>query len=221
MTPLASQTGQVADPAYPGQRTSPNSRRNCGCVGGNRVAWLSAFGILMPQLRAIHVVLPALLGGWLAPPALLACNVPVFRYALERWTPDPYVAVVFYREPLPAEQQNLVGALEKSGKDGGANLLVLKANVAGEMSAPLRALWRAQPQPVLPWLVVRYPAQTGIEQKWGQISTIDIQCLTSPSDRGFMALRYARHQCPLLRQIGSYMSNVDSAEKPPVLKGKT
>ena len=117
----------------------------------------------MPQFRAIHVVLPAVVGGWLAPAALLACNVPVFRYALERWTPDPYVAVVFYREPLPAEQQNLVEALAKAGKEGGANLLVLKANVSGDMSAPLRALWRAQPEPALPWLVVRYPAQTGIE----------------------------------------------------------
>ncbi|HXP61802.1 MAG TPA: hypothetical protein VN829_15010 [Dongiaceae bacterium] len=117
----------------------------------------------MPQFRAIRIVLSAVVGGWLAPAALPACNVPVFRYALERWTPDPYVAVVFYREPLQAEQQNLVEALEKAGKEGGANLLVLKANVSGDMSAPLRALWRAQPQPVLPWLVVRYPAQTGIE----------------------------------------------------------
>src|SRR5271157_1533826 len=31
------------------------------------------------------------------------------------------------------------------------------------MSAPLRGVWNAQAQPALPWLVVRYPAQTGIE----------------------------------------------------------
>ena len=145
----------------------------------------------MPQLRAIQIVLPAVLGGWLAPAAVLACNVPVFRYALERWSPDPYVAVVFYREPLPAEQQNLVEALEKTGKEGGANLLVLKANVSGEMSAPLRALWRAQPQPVLPWLVVRYPAQTGIEpEAWsGPLDAEAARTLADSPARREMARR--------------------------------
>jgi len=28
-----------------------------------------------------------------------ACQVPVFRYALERWTPDPYEAFVIHRGP--------------------------------------------------------------------------------------------------------------------------
>jgi hypothetical protein len=32
--------------------------------------------MLMPQFRAIHIVLPAVVGGWLGPAALLACNVP-------------------------------------------------------------------------------------------------------------------------------------------------
>ena len=32
----------------------------------------------------------------------LACSVPVFRYALERWRGDPYAAVLLYRETRPA-----------------------------------------------------------------------------------------------------------------------
>src|SRR5512136_1886912 len=30
-------------------------------------------------------------------PSALACSVPVFRYALERWPASPYEAVVFHR----------------------------------------------------------------------------------------------------------------------------
>ncbi|HUQ72324.1 MAG TPA: hypothetical protein VM165_22550, partial [Planctomycetaceae bacterium] len=29
-----------------------------------------------------------------------ACNVPVFRYALEHWRPDPYRLTVLHRGPL-------------------------------------------------------------------------------------------------------------------------
>ena len=93
-----------------------------------------------------------------------ACNVPVFRYALERWEADLYEIVVFHREPLTAESQELLGALEKMGQDGLANLTVNRVNVAGEMPPPLRALWTAQASPTLPWMVVRYPRQLRAEQ---------------------------------------------------------
>ena len=46
----------------------------------------------------------------------IACNVPVFRYALERWEADPYEMVVFHREPLTAEQQALLAEMEKRVK---------------------------------------------------------------------------------------------------------
>jgi hypothetical protein len=35
----------------------------------------------------------------LSAPAV-ACNIPVFRYALERWRADSYEAVLFYRGRL-------------------------------------------------------------------------------------------------------------------------
>jgi hypothetical protein len=41
-----------------------------------------------------------------------ACNVPVFRYALERWEPDPFQLVIFHRDPLPAELTARLKALE-------------------------------------------------------------------------------------------------------------
>ena len=89
--------------------------------------------------------------------AAVACNVPVFRYALERWEADAYEIVVFQRGPLPAEQQAALEKLEQAGRDGVANLAVNRVDLASEVSPPLRAVWEAQEKPALPWLVARYP----------------------------------------------------------------
>ena len=55
-----------------------------------------------------------------------ACNVPVFRYALERWPISPYNAVVIADEPLTAEEQRAMSQLEKAcdGTSGALNLIV-------------------------------------------------------------------------------------------------
>ncbi len=43
-----------------------------------------------------------------------ACQVPVFRYALERWRPDPYELVIVHQGDLPKEQQSTLTHLEES-----------------------------------------------------------------------------------------------------------
>lgn len=89
--------------------------------------------------------------------AAAACNVPVFRYALERWEADAYEIVVFQREPLTADQQAALEKLEQAGRDGVANLVVNRVGLASEVPPPLKKLWEAQEKPSLPWLVARYP----------------------------------------------------------------
>ncbi len=96
--------------------------------------------------------------------ALPACDVPVFRYALERWAADSYQIVVFQNAPLTAEQQALLATVEKRGPGGLANLTVSAVDLAREVSEPLRALWKTQENPAPPWMVVRYPRQTRIER---------------------------------------------------------
>ncbi len=95
--------------------------------------------------------------------ASLACDVPVFRYALERWEADPYEIIVFHSEPLTREQQAVLTMLEKRGQEGAANLAVESVNLAREVPQALRDLWDSQEHPTLPWMVVRYPKQSGIE----------------------------------------------------------
>lgn len=95
--------------------------------------------------------------------AAIACNVPVFRYALERWEADPYEVLVFHRGPLSAEQQALLEQLEQAGRDRLANLAVSRVDLNAEVPPPLRAVLDAQDNPSFPWLVVRYPRQLRIE----------------------------------------------------------
>lgn len=106
----------------------------------------------------------ALIAAMLWTSAAPACNVPVFRYALERWQADPYEIVVFHSAPLTQEQQALVEHMEKTSQDRLANLVVTRAGLAGELPQSLRALWNSLENPVSPWMVVRYPRQTGIER---------------------------------------------------------
>jgi len=148
----------------------------------------------MPRSPNKFTWLAAVVAGWIGLTAAAACNVPVFRYALERWTPDAFVAVVFHRGPLTVEQQALIGALNQTAKVQGANLLVAQADVSREMPAPVQTLWAAQVQPALPWLVLRYPAQAGIESSvWSGPLTADlVQQLTDSPARREIARRLSR-----------------------------
>src|SRR5687768_15497975 len=91
-------------------------------------------------LLALAMVLP--------PSRASACNVPVFRYALERWRADRdedrYHAVVFHRGPLPPGQAKAVAALRASAERQGApaNLLTETADLAGPADEALAKLWK-------------------------------------------------------------------------------
>ncbi len=44
----------------------------------------------------------------------LCCSIPVFRYALEHWRPEPYIVHVISTLPLDFSQKSLLNELEKS-----------------------------------------------------------------------------------------------------------
>jgi hypothetical protein len=85
-----------------------------------------------------------------------ACSVPVFRYALERWEPVAYEALVFHRGPLPAAQQ---GLLRRLGPP--ANGKVRSIDLDGPLDADVRSVWQRQAQAALPWVVLRPPDADG------------------------------------------------------------
>ncbi len=85
--------------------------------------------------------------------AVVACSVPVFRYALERWSPDSYRATVFHQGPLEEEQTRNVERLRASD----ANLEVVLVDLAVESEASVLEIWEEQRSETLPWLYVTYP----------------------------------------------------------------
>ena len=64
----------------------------------------------------------------------ILCNVPVFRYALERWRPDLCQAIVFHEEDLTALQERQLQSLEKEtiAQGGFANAEIVPSKVGSE-----------------------------------------------------------------------------------------
>jgi hypothetical protein len=125
-----------------------------------------------------------LLCGWLLLPAIpvRACNVPVFRYALEHWATDPYEAFVFHRGPLTEADRAAVALLAKAAP----TLTLHTVDLDQQPEDAARDLFEAQPSPTLPWLVVRYPTATRAQETaWaGPLQTDAVRALLeSPARR--------------------------------------
>jgi hypothetical protein len=53
---------------------------------------------------------------------VMACQIPVFRYALENWESDPYVLVVAHRGELAPSDKSLLADLQAKLRDHGTSL---------------------------------------------------------------------------------------------------
>lgn len=93
-----------------------------------------------------------------------ACNVPVFRYALERWHPDPYRVTLFHQGPLTEAQQAHIRTSEQPPSKADSNVTFRLVEVDTIADDTDRALFAAQSSPQLPWLVVQYPRDLRIEK---------------------------------------------------------
>ncbi len=100
-----------------------------------------------------------------------ACNIPVFRYALERWKSDSYEIVVLYDE-LSSDQEQFVAGLEAASTEnsGLANAIVVRSEKDADQNETNIGLWKMisqSPEIKLPYLVVRGRAGQGREvQPW-------------------------------------------------------
>ena len=96
----------------------------------------------------------------------IACSIPVFRYALENWRPDPYVAFVLHEGELTPEQQNLLDMLRSKDLAGtvSANLIVKTVDLAAEPDEVATQLREENADVQLPCLVVQTPAKRGQPQ---------------------------------------------------------
>ena len=141
-----------------------------------------------------------------------ACNVPVFRFALERWRPDPYVMTVFHRGALAASDRSLLDALEARQEKSGVNLLVRRVDVSGLDDADL-TLFESLDQPTLPALAVQYPEHLQIAAPiWSSPLNADaITRLTDSSLRSELVRRLADGQTAVWLLLESGQSEKDEA----------
>lgn len=95
--------------------------------------------------------------------AVLACSVPVFRYALEHWPADPFQLTLFHRGPLsPAQQEAITKAQPKEGHR--ANILIRLVDLDANPPADLQRLFDQQKNAQPPWIVARFPSPSGVPQ---------------------------------------------------------
>ena len=99
-----------------------------------------------------------------------ACSIPVFRYALEHWRPDPFMVAVFHQGELTDEQIDLLERLAPLRPDGApaANVMVKAIDVDHETDPSLKQLWELQEAETMPWMAVHAPVRSGPPQRiWG------------------------------------------------------
>lgn len=97
----------------------------------------------------------------LAATVAAACNIPVFRYALERWQPDPCQIVIFYESSLTPQQQERVDQIiSRTAEHGGnANADVVQypttSAAAADQNPELAAALKQLGEVDLPHVLVR------------------------------------------------------------------
>jgi hypothetical protein len=106
------------------------------------------------------------------------CNVPVFRYALERWTADPYQLNIYYQVPLNEEQVSWLTELKKYSFEGDSTLnLSIQFNDLTQIDFnPFEGLKKDLNYPLM---VLSYPKATIIDYPawYGELSKGSINLL--------------------------------------------
>lgn len=139
----------------------------------------------MTALRYPFAFLLTLTALLLVPAPARACNIPVFRYALDRWPSDPYRLTVFHRGPLAAQHRDALKALEKH-TDSEHPALVLELVDLADAPGGAEGVPAPPAGAGLPYLVVRYPAATRIDAPvWaGELkAAVPAALLDSPARR--------------------------------------
>ena len=72
----------------------------------------------------------------LAAAPLIACSVPVFRYALQRWKPNSHLAVIFHRGPLSKDQSAVRKNLTAQARQANLAVRTVDLNIDLDPWAP-------------------------------------------------------------------------------------
>lgn len=145
----------------------------------------------------------------------LACNVPVFRYALDHWRPDAYRAVVLHKGPLSSSDQSKVAALQSEIEDQRINLVLKQIDVSKlipdeQPKSLVGSLVDGQAQ-----LVIHYPANLDIRQPVvsTMLESLDEKALIDSPIRQELRARLAAGQSAVFLLVASGNEAADLAAR--------
>lgn len=109
------------------------------------------------RIRQISLILALLIAS-----PLLACQIPVFRYALERWQADRYEIVVLHDAPLNATEQKQLQQLHDADFESplAGNFEVRNIIVTDIKDPQLQRAWDQRTAKTQPLMVAQYPRGT-------------------------------------------------------------
>ncbi len=93
---------------------------------------------------------------------VVACSVPVFRYALERWQADSYALIVVHVKALTDTQKKAVDVVNSFTRDEGgfANVYATTVNILAETNSPVLR-YIPEKHPAYPAMFLFYPRSFG------------------------------------------------------------
>jgi len=132
----------------------------------------------------ILLIMALLAAAWIGAPPADACNVPVFRYALEQWKPDVYNVVVFDRKGIASEGFDL---LQRAiNRDSTVNFSLTLIDVSTEEG---KAIADKNGVREFPWVQLFYPPGPQVrEPAWeGRLNAIQAERLLESPARSALA----------------------------------
>jgi len=144
-----------------------------------------------------------------------ACSVPVFRWALERWSADEYALLVFHERPLSDAVAMQLRDLEQRARDAHANLAVRAIDVTQPIDEPHAAAWKQAQGGPMPGCVLLYPPGAHVSgQVWsGALSELPLESLLDSPTRRELARRILSGQSGVWLLLGSGDQAKDGAAK--------
>lgn len=150
------------------------------------MARMATFLRSLPAIRLLAIV------GVFAAAATIACETPVYRYAMYRWQPAPY-EVYFFHDADPEDQHKQVADLLESfgrGSDTPANIAYLTVNIAEDKelaSVPpdVKKAWEAREDKSLPAYFISTPYGVGLA--FEKLDTATVKALIESPARKSLA----------------------------------
>ena len=147
----------------------------------------------------------------------LACDVPVYRYALERWPSSLYEVRILHEGILSKQQQEVVEWIDRYSSEHRpeSNFQIRVLDLDKMPSVTANQFWDSCGQPELPSFVVYYPDQSEIEKPiWtGPLTLANAQKIVDSPVRRTLAQRLLEEDSVVWVFLESGNSDRDGAAR--------